>query len=173
MKTLLIRTSLSLACLAALILAGCGGLSFNSQVAPEIVKGKYLTFGILPMENTTVTPPLYEFMQALVEDELVRKGYQKTTSDNASVKIAMFARLDDVIDKSAYGATYLEAFDEYKIDKQGMLQVIMFDAETRAWIWWGELCGVAKEDNPGQSEKSKQRLKDAIIRMLREIPVRQ
>jgi hypothetical protein len=163
---------LALTTLAAFTISGCGGLSYSTQVAPEIERSKYDSFSILTMEHTTVTPPVYDLVQALVEDELVRKGYRKTTQDKASVKVALLARFDDVIDQSAYGVEYEKKFEEYKIDKQGTLQVIMFDAATAAWLWKGEVSGVAKEQYPGQSEESKQRLREAVTKMLREIPVR-
>lgn len=168
-----IRFSLAMTILIAFTFCGCGGLSYNTQVAPEIQGSKYDSFSLLPMEHTTVTPPLYDMVQTLIEDELIRKGYRKTNQDDASVKIALFARLDDVIDKSAYGVTYEKTFDEYKLVKQGTLQIIMFDAATGDWLWKGEVSGVAKEEDPGQSEKSKKRLEDAVVKILREIPVRQ
>lgn len=168
-----IRLSLAVTILVAFTISGCSGLSYNTQVAPEFKKSKYDSFSILAMRPATVTPALYDLLKTLVEDELVRKGYRKTTQDNASVKILLLARLDDVLDRTSYGDTYRKKFDRYKIDKKGSLQVIMFDAATDDWLWKGEFSGIAKEQYPGQSEKSKKRLEDAVAKMLREIPVRQ
>ena len=168
-----IRFSLAMTILIAFTFCGCSGLSYNTQVAPEIKKDEYDSFSVLEMKQSTVTPPVYDMLQTLVEDELIRKGYRKTNQDDASVKIALFARLDDVIDQSAYGVTYEKTFDEYKIDKQGTIQIIMFDAETGDWLWKGEVSGVAREEYPSQSEESKKRLEGAVVKILREIPVRQ
>ena len=77
------RFSLAMTILIAFTFCGCSGLSYNTQVAPEIKKNEYDSFSLLEFKQSTVTPPVYDMLQTLVEDELIRKGYRKTNHDES------------------------------------------------------------------------------------------
>jgi hypothetical protein len=166
-------TGLILLVAAMLTAGGCGGgFSYNSEIAPEIERGKYSTFEIIQRDHRTLGAEVSRMLETMVEDELIRKGYEKTDPGQGSVKVMINALLDQSIDSSAYGRGYKEQTGEFPITKEGTIHVLLYDAATSAWMWRGEVNGLTKYENPGTSKESKSSLRKVMAKMLSEIPER-
>lgn len=157
----------------AFTLAGCGGLNYVSDIAPEANLGSYDTYAFRSVfRDPSVNETLYQFLSTAVEYEMHAKGYDRVDGDEASLEVAIFALITEEIDERTIGASYVETFQEVREIGRGTLQINIRDAQTKEWIWKGRLEGVVQEDYPAQSEKSRERLTNGISKLMKDFPAR-
>jgi hypothetical protein len=115
-----------------------------------------------PGTGGAVNPQLQEMIRGTVERGFTAKGYEKRSSDPADFWIRCQMTKDTRGD--AYAASNFEQYTE------GTLVIYVVDPQDSHWIWkaWAQ----ARLNDANPPETKRQRIQQAVDRMLKSFPAR-
>ena len=159
--------------------AGCAPVKVNSYLERGADFARYRTYNWGPVDSWTTGDPrldnnpfFQERVRAAVDKQLANKGFEKTTSDGANVRLHYHASITQQLDAKSidteYG--YCDNHDcRPYVYEAGTLLLDFVDTRTNRVVWrgWaeGSLDGVI--DNQQWLE---QRVDEAVERILRRLP---
>ncbi len=153
--------------------SGCGGPKYSVEVLPGVDFAEYETFAFAPIySGKNVNESVYALAKSYIKDELETKGYREVDSSEASFIIWALAAISKQIDEGAYGHSYREVFGMNHIVKVGEFHLKMIDPREGLWLWSGTMEKLWPKDRPGESEESRQLIRESIHRLLKDFPIR-
>jgi hypothetical protein len=172
---------LTLLAVAALSLPGCATMRVNSFVERGADLSRYRTFGWGENAEFTGDPRLdsnpffHERVRAAVEQQLARRGLEKTTADGPELIVHYHANISEeidvtLIDHETGNCTTGTDCRPYVYDA-GTLVIDFVDARTKGLVWrgWAEDTMDGAIDNQRLME---QKIDRAVARILQRFPAR-
>ncbi len=104
-------------------------------------------------------PSLRDLIRTTVQEELAVKGYTKASHQQADFWLR--CRLAS----ASRGDAYSDEFQEYT---EGTLIIYVLDPQSGKWIWRG--WATARLNDANSPEKKRQRLRQAVQMMLKDVP---
>jgi len=157
------------AMLLATCVVGCSDIQVESAWAPRaaaVPLGPSFAWmadqASPPGTSGPVNPQLQELIRGVVESGFAAKGYEKRSSGPADFWIVCRMAKDTRGD--AYAASNFEQYTE------GTLEIYVVDPRDSQWIWkaWAQ----TRIDDTNPPETKRQRLQQAVDRMLKRFPAR-
>ena len=177
----LLRASGRLACvLSALIACGCALRDVHSFAERGFNPSRYHTFRWAPANDRATGDPrldnnpfFHRSVQTAVDNELAKRGFEKTTSETADLVVEYYAKVTQRVERGGAADLVYRSCTDCKpyVYDSGSLMIDLVDGRTRALLWrgWaeGDIGGLI--DNQSSLEE---RVGQAVARILERLPRR-